>query len=389
MMALVEPGSSEGAPARARVSIIRSPKSWIEGEAVQQLEKTAELPGMRRVVGMPDLHPGKGTPIGAVFLSDDRLYPHLVGNDIGCGMALWTTSLRQRKKKLDRWIKRLDGAAMEGAWEGDARARLEQAGVASGEFETSLGTVGGGNHFAELQEVAEVHDDAGFKALGLERGQLHLLVHSGSRGLGQSILRAHVDEHKAAGLASGSEEAEAYRTRHDHAEAWARVNRAVIATRFLDAIGGELRGGPAIDVCHNSVHEAVVDGCACWLHRKGAAPSDEGPVVIPGSRGAMSYLVRPTGDREGAGLSLAHGAGRRWRRSDARGRLRKRFKPGDLERTALGGRVICEDRDLLYEEAPQAYKDVDVVVADLAGAGLLEIIATLKPLITYKTRRRE
>ena len=81
----------DGGPARPRVTIIRSEKSWIEGEAVLQLEKTATLPGMRRVVGMPDLHPGKGTPIGAVFLSDDRVYPHLVGNDIGCGMALWTT----------------------------------------------------------------------------------------------------------------------------------------------------------------------------------------------------------------------------------------------------------------------------------------------------------
>ncbi|MCA9716231.1 MAG: RNA ligase RtcB family protein, partial [Myxococcales bacterium] len=251
-----------------------------------------------------------------------------------------------------------------------------------------LGTIGGGNHFAELQEVADVHDDAGLAALGLDRGQLALLVHSGSRGLGQSILTAHITDHAAEGLVTGSAEAEAYRARHDEAETWARVNRAVIAARFLEAIGADPPGAPAIDVCHNSARAADVDGCACWLHRKGAAPSDEGPIVIPGSRGALSYVVRPIGDGAGAGFSLAHGAGRKWRRSDARGRLRKRYKPRDLERTSVGGRVICEDRDLLYEEAPQAYKDVDVVVADLVGAGLLEIIATLRPLITYKTRRR-
>ena len=85
--------------------------------------------------------------------------------------------------------------------------------------------------------------------------------------------------------------------------------------------------------------------------------------------------------------SLAHGAGRKWSRSEARSRLSGRYRIADLERTRLGGRVICEDRDLIYEEAPQAYKDVHQVVRDLEQAGLIDPVATLRPLVTYKTRR--
>src|SRR5262245_2903216 len=123
-----------------------------------------------------------------------------------------------------------------------------------------------------------------------------------------------------------------------------------------------------------------------WLHRKGAAPSDHGPLVIPGSRGTFSYLVQPTGDGESHAWSLAHGAGRKWTRSDSRARVRERFRPMQLVQTGLGSRVICGDRDLLYEEAPPAYKDIEQVIEDLVEAGLIQVIATLRPLLTYKTR---
>jgi release factor H-coupled RctB family protein len=102
----------------------------------------------------------------------------------------------------------------------------------------------------------------------------------------------------------------------------------------------------------------------------------------------MTWLVQPRLDRAGDALySLAHGAGRKWSRSEARDRLSRRFRVTDLERTKLGSRVICEDRDLIYEEAPQAYKDIHRVVRDLQEAGLVDPVATLRPLITYKTRR--
>jgi len=125
----------------------------------------------------------------------------------------------------------------------------------------------------------------------------------------------------------------------------------------------------------------------CWLHRKGAAPSTVGPVVIPGSRGAFTYLVAPKDPGEKSAFSPAHGTGRKWSRSDSRARLENRFSAKDLVRTELGSHVICEDRELLYEEAPQAYKNITVVIDDLVQAGLVDVVAIMKPLVTYKVRR--
>lgn len=364
------------------VHIIASPDQWIEGEAERQLRATAALPGMKLAVGMPDLHPGKGSPIGAAFVSEGTLYPALVGSDIGCGMALWRTDAAVRALKPDKAVRRLAG--LDGPWDGDAAAWLAADEVAPSGHEGSLGTIGGGNHFAELQAPVDVPDPEAFAALGLARDRLLLLVHSGSRGFGEAVLRAHAAAHGAGGLAEGSPDAAAYLARHDHAVAWARSSRRLIAHRFGQALGVEAER--VLDVCHNSVVPSEAFGCRCWLHRKGAAPADQGPVVIPGSRGTLSYLVRPVGEQTVNAASLAHGAGRKWRRSEARERLERRFTPEALARTPLGGRVICEDKDLLYEEAPPAYKDVDRVVGDLVDAGLVAIVATLRPVITYKTR---
>lgn len=366
------------------IKVVASPGAWIEGEAVAQLEGVARLPGMRAAIGMPDLHPGKGSPIGAAFVCEGLLYPHLVGNDIGCGMGLWATDLLKRKAKRDRWADRLDD--LDGPWDGDVAAAQAAAGVAPTDHDGSLGTIGGGNHFAELQVVEKVVDAAALAAAWLDIDHLVLLVHSGSRGLGEAVLRAHTDVHAGAGLAEDSEAARGYMERHDHATEWARLNRALIARRFADSIGAELR--KILDISHNRVDPIDTEEGRRWLHRKGAAPSTEGLVVIPGSRGSVSYLVAPDPARTDAGWSLAHGAGRKWKRGDAKARLRGRYKPDDLGQTALGSRVICEDRDLLYEEAPEAYKDIDDVVAALVDAGLCRIVAVLRPLITYKTRRR-
>ena len=97
--------------------LIASSKNWIEGAAVQQLEKTASLPGMRLAVGLPDLHPGKGSPIGAAFAVEGYLYPALVGNDIGCGVGLWRTELSAKKLKREVWADRLRN--LDNAWDGD------------------------------------------------------------------------------------------------------------------------------------------------------------------------------------------------------------------------------------------------------------------------------
>lgn len=119
-------------------------------------------------------------------------------------------------------------------------------------------------------------------------------------------------------------------------------------------------------------------GCRCWLHRKGAAPADRGPVVIPGSRGSLSFLVQPAAGRGDALWSLAHGAGRKLARHEARGKLRGRYRREDLERNPYGGRVVCGDELLLWEEAPECYKDIAGVVGDLEAGGLIHIVASFR-----------
>jgi release factor H-coupled RctB family protein len=295
---------------------------------------------------------------------------------------LWQTDLLRRKARRDRWVNKLHG--LETGWDDDRAALLASAGLEETGFDAALGTIGGGNHFAELQQVEEVHDSAAFSMLGLDANQLFLLVHSGSRGLGEAILRDVTSTHGAEGLSESSADASRYLLRHDQALGWARVNRQLIAQRFLGCLGGE--GQRVLDVCHNSVNVVSRPAGSCFLHRKGAAPADAGPVVIPGSRGALSYLVHARGDGEKNGWSLAHGAGRKYSRHSARERNRDRFRLDELVQTELGSAVICEDRDLLYEEAPEAYKKIDGVIADLVEAGAASVIATFRPLITYKVR---
>ncbi len=365
------------------IRLIASDENWIEGEAVRQLHKTGELPGMTMVVGLPDLHPGKGNPVGAAFVSKGMIYPYLVGNDVGCGMGFWNTDLRRKKIKLDRWVNKLSG--LQSPWDGDHEAWLAQNGVAPSMADIGLGTIGGGNHFAELQAVENIEYKEAFDSLGLSRDYLVLLVHSGSRGIGDSLLRSHTELYGACGIEEDSEDALKYIKGHDHAIKWAESNRSLIAHRFLSSLGADSMR--VSDICHNSVTKVVKDGQNFWMHRKGAVSSRQGPVIIPGSRGSLTYLADPTGNQEDNAWSLAHGAGRKWNRTDSRKRLRARFKAKALTQTELGGRVICEDRDLLFEEAPQAYKKIDIVVKYLVDAGLIRIIATFRPLITYKTRK--
>jgi release factor H-coupled RctB family protein len=368
---------------KSNVRLFASAQSWIEGEAVRQLYATAKLDGVCHAVGFPDLHPGKGSPVGAAFVTEGVIYPHLIGGDIGCGMGLFMTDLVRRDAKLDRWSKLQFN--LEHPWDQFVSDFLAKRDLECTEFDSALGTIGGGNHFAELQTVEKVLEADEFKKLGLGKQQLVVLVHSGSRGLGESILRSHVDQHFGNGLEADSFAAEGYLRGHDFAVRWAKANRELIAHRFVTALGAEAEC--LWDGCHNSISRRETDGKAVWLHRKGAVTADAQFVVIPGSRGSLSYIVKPVDDGESHAWSLAHGAGRKWARSDARQRMRERFGMHQLVQTPLGGRVVCEERDLLYEEAPAAYKNIEAVIGDLVAAGLVSVIATLRPLLTYKTRK--
>jgi release factor H-coupled RctB family protein len=382
-----------------RVSVIASARLWLEDAAVQQLLTTAQLPGMQQVVGLPDLHPGRGYPVGAAFFSSGRFYPALVGNDIGCGMRLAQTDIPISKVKLDKLDKQLgnlDGAIDDEEWavlkNRDAglqahinalTQRMAQAGLDLSQLR-SLGTIGGGNHFVELQVIDEIRDAAAFECSGLSLKKLQILVHSGSRGLGQEILRTHVDAFGHAGLPDNGADAAHYLAQHDAALDFARLNRAVIALRVASRL--HCSAAPVMDIHHNLLTPAQVNGQSGWLHRKGATPSDQGLVMLPGSRGDYSYVLAPIGDGQASLSSLAHGAGRKWARTDCKGRLFKLFSPDNLSRTPMGSRVICNDKALIYEEAPQAYKNVDSVLDCLEGAGLVRAVARSKPVLTYKTR---
>ncbi|UMZ14078.1 RNA ligase RtcB family protein [Pseudomonas sp. MPFS] len=363
------------------VSLIASDTTWIEDKALQQLHTTAQLPGMRQVVGMPDLHPGRGYPVGAAFFSTQVIYPALVGNDIGCGMALWQTDISSIRPNLDKLEKKIGNIdlPLDEQWDEER----EQLSLPVTGHEHSLGTIGGGNHFAELQQFDQVYDTEALQALELNPKALLLLVHSGSRGLGEAILRRHVDQHGHQPLEVDSVAGAQYLQQHNEALRFAEANRRLIAERLLCNL--RAKGHAVLDINHNLVSPANVDGISGWLHRKGATPSDVGPVVIPGSRGDYSYLVQPI-PATASLYSLAHGAGRKWLRSDCKGRLDARFSFEQLKRTQLGSRVICEDRGLMYEEAPEAYKSIDSVVGSLRDAGLVKIIARLKPVLTYKRR---
>jgi len=365
--------------------IFASPRNWMESAAVDQLERTAALPGMVQAVGMPDLHPGKGSPVGAAFLSEGIVYPYLIGGDIGCGMSFWKTNLSRRKMNLDKWEKKLKAL---GEIPADAAAPVRAIyGVEPTDFDASFGTIGKGNHFAEFQVVDSIVDEARAEASGVEADSVYLLVHSGSRGYGTSILREHTDRFRDAGLATDSSEFAEYLVKHNNAIRWARANRRLIADLFLECLSAS--GEEILDIFHNYLEPKSHDGRRRWIHRKGAAPSDAGLVIVPGSRGAHSYLVEPAPGSFETGFSLAHGAGRKWDRSSAKHRIKEKYKKKELTRTELGSRVICTDKDLLYEEAPEAYKNIDTVVSDLVEFGLARVVAVMKPVITFKTNEQD
>ncbi len=362
------------------VRLFTSDKNTVEGEALRQLNKTALLEGIEIAVGMPDLHPGRGNPVGAAFASRGILYPYLVGNDVGCGIGLWKTTLKTAKIKRDKWVKKL--FRFEQPWDGDVREWLEKHGIESSMSDLAHGTIGGGNHFVELQVIEKILDENEFEKIGLDKKHLVLLVHSGSRGIGESLLRSHTDRFGSGGLDEYSEDAVKYLVKHDYAIKWAASNRSLIAHRFISKLGGKCE--PVLDLCHNRISKIEMCGNTYWLHRKGTVSSDTGPVVVPGSRGTFSYLVKPVGDQELNLWSIAHGAGRKWNRSSCKDRIKSKYNAKSLTQTSLGSRVICENRDLLFEEAPQAYKNIDGVIEDMVTESLISTIAIFRPLITYK-----
>ncbi len=400
----------------APTTLISGPEVWMESDATLQLAAVARLDGCVRAVGMPDLHPGRGYPVGAVVATRGVVHPQLVGGDAGCGARLAITTVA--KLDADRLERRLrdafgedvladaDPAALfAAAWHRGARGLATVDGLpdgvrllaarepsddglpASGDPDRfalgaahALGTIGGGNHFAEISRVVAVHDTAAAGALGLERGALIAVAHSGSRGLGTALGAAWgARPLRDADLAT-------YLGELAGACRFARANRLVLVYRLLAALGAlrehTLRGG--FDVTHNDVRVEPVAGADAWIHRKGCAPAHaDALTIVLGSRGAPSWIMRGTGAPAGLS-SVAHGAGRKMKRGEALDKLRARYRRAQLARAPGGGRVICDDPALLFEEHPDAYKPIAPVIDALEHHHLATRVAALWPVMTVK-----
>ena len=399
-------------------TLLSGPDVWMESEATRQLAAVATLEGCVHAAGMPDLHPGRGYPIGAVVATRELVYPQLVGGDAGCGARLVVTTVdcvapdRLERRLRDAFASEpladVDPAALFAAvWHRGARGLSELDGIPDGlrglalrdaetasdalppsgdaapyrrGFEASLGTIGGGNHFAEVSRVGRVLDTEAGAALGLTKDALVVLVHSGSRGLGTALAETwgtrvvrDGDRDRYLGELAG-------------ACRFARANRLVLAYRMLSALAAlrdhTLRG--SLDITHNDVRSEPFAGADAWIHRKGAAPAAaEALAVVLGSRGTPSWIVKGTGAEPGL-RSVAHGAGRKMTRSEAVAKLKDRYKRKAVARSAIGSRVLCDDNTLLFEEHPDAYKAIEPVIRALESHAQATRVVALTPVMTVK-----
>ncbi|MBK7754840.1 MAG: RtcB family protein [Deltaproteobacteria bacterium] len=258
-------------------------KVHFEAEALDQLATVSRLPRCVRAVGLPDLHPGPGIPIGAAFALDGEVRPLLVGGDAGCGVRLFAAPrVKASGDALERRVREATdgpalpdvdpGLALRAAWSqgprglatlpGVPESLAELAAACPAELELSLppppddpelglalGSVGGGNHFVELSEVTAISDRAAAEALGLRRGGAVVLAHSGSRGLGRALIGRWGD------VVLTAETAEQYLLELEGAVRFARANRLVLAWRLLSAAGIARPGRwtHTFDLVHNDV----------------------------------------------------------------------------------------------------------------------------------------
>jgi tRNA-splicing ligase RtcB len=434
--------------------------------SLEQLANVATLPGIvDAALAMPDIHQGYGFPVGGVAATappDGVVSPGGVGYDINCGVRLLAlplgfAELGDRRRRLVHEISRQVpvGSGGRGAREGVAganlervlaegpRALLEDLGIGSEEeLELTesggrlpgaeprlvsprarergagqLGTLGSGNHFLELQRVERVHDAAAASAFGLREGQVTILIHSGSRGLGHQVCTDFVRQMDArleryaitlpdrqlscAPLASS--DGRQYLGAMAAAANFAWANRAAIADRARAAVRAVLGERVAAetrqvyDVAHNVAKLEQHGGRELCVHRKGATRAfppghpelpraylDVGqPVFIPGSMGTCSYvLAGRAGSMRLSFGTTCHGAGRRLSRTAVRRLVQGEALRRELERRGIAVRALSSRG--LAEEAPEAYKDVERVVEVVESAGLAARVARLLPLGVIK-----
>lgn len=418
------------------VRIVRTDELWIEGTAVDQLRSVGGLEGVLEVVGLPDLQPGRGYPVGSVALTLERLIPILIDKDIGCGMLFASIgSGRINPAKLE---KKLQGRFFE--WQGipvkgqEFRALLERpalwpgflavhfpdcgnmvgqhAALAYGLAVVSLdplrdvlsdeslessaqsvGSIGQGNHFIEIQKIAGVRDPEAAERFGLRVGDTCITIHSGSRSFGYSLAECIFREAKETGTGKAippdSPLWDRYLAMMQAAVNYAALNRLVLLLRTLEYTG-ESPVSILLDRPHNFAEIVrTAEGKRQVVHRKGAAPAHyfhgrPDPVLIPGSMGNESWFCVAGEGVSGSLNSVNHGVGRKWQRSVAVEKLQRKARERGMRSVTGRGAVVCGDETRLFEEGGDAYKNVETVMDCAEKTGLICRVARLEPLLTMR-----
>ena len=433
-----------------------------QDRTIEQLINVATLQGITGAAyAMPDAHLGYGFPVGAVAatrVSDGIISPGGVGYDINCGVRLLASKLTQDdlRPRLESLVHDLSrsipsGAGRSGPFKlserdidrvlGEGCRYLLERGMATDQDvehteaggslseadpdqvsqrakqrgRDQLGTMGSGNHFVEIQAVQKVFDETAAQEMGLAEGQVTILIHTGSRGLGHQVCTDYVrlmdqvmpkygiqlPDRQLACAPLSSTEGKSYFGAMSAAANFAWSNRQAITCSVRDvfkrALGEEGHLRIVYDVAHNIAKMEEYDGELLCVHRKGATrafgpghpetPKRYArvgqPVFIPGSMGTASYVLAGTDTAlEVSFGSTCHGAGRAMSRTQA-----KRTKQGHEVRRELEAKGIvvhCAKNQELAEEAPYAYKDVDSVVDVVHEAGLARKVARLIPLGVIK-----
>ena len=377
----------------------------IEPAARAQLVNISRLPIVHHhVAAMPDVHLGIGATVGSVIPTKRAIIPAAVGVDIGCGMM--ATRLSLSANELDEFaLKKVFGQISRDVPVGfeqhndrevrshaakrferglrrilDKHSGIEKRKGKNSSWVHQLGTLGGGNHFIEV-----CLDEA---------DQVWVMLHSGSRGIGNAIgsyfielakrdaerLNMVLPDRDLAYFPEGAKHFDDYVEAVGWAQDYARANREEMMDLVLDSMHRHL---PPFDVTdeavnchHNYVERETHYGESVWLTRKGAIRARDGELgIIPGSMGARSYIVRGRGAAESF-HSCAHGAGRLMSRNAAQ----KRFSTKDLEAQTAG--VICRKDKGVLDEIPGAYKNIDEVMANQSD--LVDVVHTLKQIVCVK-----
>src|SRR5258706_202760 len=377
----------------------------LEPAARQQLVNVSNLPIVHHhVAAMPDVHLGIGATVGSVIPTLKAIIPAAVGVDIGCGMIAARLSLSSNEleekslRKIFDQISRDVPVGFNQHDERDARdsaARpferklkqikekhpgIEKRVGKRSSWVRQMGSLGGGNHFIEV-----CLDEA---------GRAWVMLHSGSRGIGNAIgsyfiqlakkdlekTNIQLPDKDLAYFPEGAQHFDDYVEAVGWAQDYAAANRAEMMELVLEALRRHLPSfevtGAAVNCHHNYVERETHYGESVWLTRKGAIRARAGDLgIIPGSMGARSYIVRGKGSAESF-HSCAHGAGRRMSRNAAQ----KHFNVSDLIEQTKG--VVCRKDKGVLDEIPGAYKDIDEVMANQSD--LVEVVHTLKQVICVK-----